>query len=120
MITLLTCKRRLGRRHYKGFLIRTPSWLSHCVTASSMHIIALSLPVFVLTRFALARCRSRPGDINFPSASDWKYLQEQVDGRLLQVVPSAQACEGCHLEQWTSSSFRSSIVGQMMNASPHG
>ncbi|KAI0036628.1 FAD-binding domain-containing protein [Vararia minispora EC-137] len=65
----------------------------------------------------LARCRTPPDAPYFPSASDWAHLDRQVDGRLLQITPSAQACremQDCTSERWMSSSFRSGLPGQMI------
>jgi hypothetical protein len=61
------------------------------------------------------RCRNQPGDPGYPSAADWSALNDTIDGRLLNVIPSAKACLqlGCTEAQWESGIFRQSIPGSM-------
>jgi hypothetical protein len=84
----------------------------------------LSLPSIAASAAALfffrpllvhARCRNQPGDPGYPSAADWSALNDTIDGRLLNVVPSAKACLqlGCTEAQWESGIFRKSIPGSM-------
>jgi hypothetical protein len=62
-----------------------------------------------------ARCRNQPGDPGYPSAADWSALNDTINGRLLNVVPSAKACSelGCTEAQWESGFFRQTIPGAM-------
>jgi hypothetical protein len=61
------------------------------------------------------RCRNQPGSPNYPSASDWFALNDSIDGRLVNVVPSARACVelSCTEAQWESGIFRQTIPGSM-------
>src|SRR6266566_1655039 len=62
-----------------------------------------------------ARCRNQPGSPGYPSAADWSAFNDSVDGRLINVVPSAKACVelGCTEAQWESGIFRQTIPGSM-------
>jgi len=62
-----------------------------------------------------AWCRNQPGDPGYPSVTDWSALNDTVNGRLLNVVPSAEACRklGCTEAQWASGVFRQTIPGSM-------
>jgi|SRR6266850_3658464 len=62
-----------------------------------------------------AWCRNQPGDSGYPSLADWSTLNDTIDGRLVNVVPSAQACQelGCTDAQWQSGLFRQTIPGSM-------
>jgi hypothetical protein len=62
-----------------------------------------------------ARCRNQPGSPGYPGAADWSALSDSVDGRLVKVVPSAEACVelGCTEAQWESGVFRQTIPGSM-------
>ncbi|KAF8496253.1 FAD-binding domain-containing protein [Russula emetica] len=62
-----------------------------------------------------ARCRNQPGSPGYPSAADWSALNDSIDGRLVKVVPSAEACVelGCTEAQWESGVFRQIIPGSM-------
>ena len=62
-----------------------------------------------------ARCRNQPGDPGYPSPADWSTLNDTINGRLLNVVPSAKACVelGCTEAQWESGIFRQTIPGSM-------
>ena len=61
-----------------------------------------------------ARCRNQPGGPGYSSA-DWSALNDTIDGRLINVVPSAKACLelGCTEAQWESGVFRQTIPGSM-------
>ncbi|KAI0028758.1 FAD-binding domain-containing protein [Vararia minispora EC-137] len=74
-----------------------------------------SLTLVIHANVALGRCRTQPGDPGFPSTADWAALNATIEGRLLTVVPSAEACArlNCTETQWTSSVFRNMIPGQM-------
>ncbi|KAI0064553.1 FAD-binding domain-containing protein [Artomyces pyxidatus] len=60
-------------------------------------------------------CRSQPGDSGFPTAALWDKLNEQVEGRLVSVVPAAKACKevGCTLSQWESGLYEANVPGSM-------
>jgi hypothetical protein len=70
----------------------------------------LSVPLLVHDR-----CRNQPGSSGYPSAAGWSALNDSIDGRLVKVVPSANACValGCTEAQWESAVFRQSIPGSM-------
>ncbi|KAI0061811.1 FAD-binding domain-containing protein [Artomyces pyxidatus] len=81
-------------------------------------MISLSFGVLAATQLSLAcasRCRNQPGDAGYPTPAQWSALNDQVDGRLLHVVPSAKACLELHCTeaQWTSGLFRVGIPGSM-------
>ncbi|KAK0457754.1 FAD-binding domain-containing protein [Desarmillaria tabescens] len=62
------------------------------------------------------KCRTVPGDPNFPSGEEWNNLNSSISGRLVKVVPSAQFCDmhgGCTDAEWTSAIFRADIPGAM-------
>ena len=62
-----------------------------------------------------ARCRNQPGSSGYPTAAGWSALNDSIDGRLVNVVPSAKACIalGCTEAQWESGFFRQTIPGSM-------
>jgi hypothetical protein len=62
-----------------------------------------------------ARCRNQPGGPGYPCAADWSALNDTINGRLINVVPSAKACVelGCTEAQWESAIFRQTIPGSM-------
>ncbi|KAI0291237.1 FAD-binding domain-containing protein [Multifurca ochricompacta] len=62
-----------------------------------------------------AHCRNQPGDPGYPTSADWSAFNNTIDGRLLNVVPSAEACLklGCTEAQWSSGIFRQAIPGSM-------
>lgn len=80
------------------------------VVAVSAIVVLFSGPPLVL-----ARCRNQPGDTGYPSLAEWSALNGTIDGRLLNVVPSAKACSelGCTEAQWESGIFRQTIPGSM-------
>ena len=79
--------------------------------------VALSAVVRLLfvPFFVHARCRNQPGSSGYPCAADWSALNDSIDGRLVIVMPSAQACAelGCTEAQWESGVFRQTIPGSM-------
>ena len=83
--------------------------LSRSVAVSAV-VRLLLIPLLVH-----ARCRNQPGSPGYPCAADWSALNESVDGRLVNVVPSAKACVelGCTEAQWESGIFRQTIPGSM-------
>jgi hypothetical protein len=62
-----------------------------------------------------ARCRNQPGSPGYPSGANWSALNDTINGRLVNVVPSAKACVelGCTDAQWQSSVFRQAIPGSI-------
>ena len=66
-----------------------------------------------------ARCRNQPGSPGYPSGANWSALNDTIDGRLVNVVPSAKACLelGCTEAQWESAVFRQAIPGSMNSVS---
>ena len=86
-------------------------------------MLPLSLSAAVSTVAALlfdpfqvqARCRNQPGSPGYPCAAEWSALNDTIDGRLVNVVPSAKACLelGCTEAQWESGVFRQAIPGSM-------
>ena len=45
------------------------------------------------------RCRSIPGDDSWPGESDWKALNQTVNGKLIATVPIAAVCHSTVLEK---------------------
>jgi hypothetical protein len=62
-----------------------------------------------------ARCRNQPGDPGYPTDAEWAALNDTTGGRLIRVVPSAEACReiDCTETQWESGIFRQTIPGAM-------
>jgi hypothetical protein len=81
---------------------------------SSRVLLILSF-LFGTATLVSSRCRSQPGDPSFPLRAEWDALNDTIEGRLLDVIPSAKACAElqCTDMQWASSVFRSTIPGQM-------
>ena len=75
---------------------------SRSVAAVSAVVCLLLVPLFVH-----ARCRNQPGSTGYPSTADWSALNDSIDDRLVEVVPSAKACAelGCTDAQWESGHF---------------
>lgn len=73
-------------------------------------VVSLFSPAFVR-----AWCRNQPGDPGYPSPTDWSALNDTIDGRLVNVVPSAEACDvlRCTEAQWQSGIYRQTIPGSM-------
>jgi hypothetical protein len=79
-------------------------------------VAALAVSLFnPATVHAWSRCRNQPGDPGYPTDADWSTLNATIGGRLLKVVPSAEACRelDCTEAQWESSVFRQAIPGSM-------
>lgn len=69
-----------------------------------------------IRRRTSSTCRNKPiNTTTSPTLDDWNDLSNQVNGRLLEVVPSAKYCQeiGCTDFEWQSSAFRSTIPGAM-------
>ncbi|KAI0048511.1 FAD-binding domain-containing protein [Auriscalpium vulgare] len=83
--------------------------------------LSTALLALLLTTSAFASptprtCRTQPSDPAFPRPSQWAALNESVDGRLLNVVPTAKFClerGGCSDVLWNSSVWRASVPGAM-------
>ncbi|KAJ7118033.1 FAD-binding domain-containing protein [Mycena crocata] len=63
-------------------------------------------------------CRNVPGSAGYPDKAAWGALNTTVDGRLVDVVPSARYCASlpggaCTDAQWGSSVLRNTIPGAM-------
>jgi hypothetical protein len=84
---------------------------------SLLSVIAILLAMSLTrpVRVVQARCRNQPGDPGYPTDADWAALNDTTGGRLVRVVPSAEACRelDCTLAQWTSGVFRQTIPGAM-------
>jgi hypothetical protein len=79
-------------------------------------VAALSVLLFGSAIHACkCQCRNQPGDPGYPTATDWSALNDTIGGRLLNVVPSAEACRelACTEAQWESGIFRQTIPGSM-------
>jgi hypothetical protein len=80
-------------------------------------LVALSHVVGVLSapQNVNARCRNQPGDPGYPSVAQWSAFNDSIDGRLINVVPSAKYCAevGCTPANWTSGIYRKTIPGSM-------
>ena len=79
-----------------------------------MTVAALAVLLFGPAVHA-CQCRNQPGDPGYPAAMDWSALNDTIGGRLLKVVPSAEACRelACTEAQWESGIFRQTIPGSM-------
>ena len=81
-------------------------------------LVAVSLALvdlLLVPLLAHARCRNQPGSDGYPSVAGWSAFNDSIDGRLVNVVPSAKACAElrCTDAQWGSGIFRQSIPGSM-------
>lgn len=85
--------------------------------SSSLRVVAVSAIAVFFSGLPVvhSRCRNQPGDPGYPSPAEWSTLNDTIDGRLLNVVPSAKACSelGCTEAQWESGVFRQTIPGSM-------
>jgi hypothetical protein len=101
---------------YRFLFLSRPLWLYEMFPLFFLSVAVSAIAVFV-PRLPLvhARCRNQPGDPGYPSAADWSALNDTIDGRLLNVVPSAKACLqlGCTEAEWESGIFRQFIPGSM-------
>src|ERR1700679_835762 len=77
--------------------------------------VSAVLRLLLLPLLVHPRCRNQPGSPGYPSAADWSAFNDSVDGRLVNVVPSAKACIGlgCTEAQWESGIFRQTMPGSM-------
>jgi len=59
-------------------------------------VALLSVSAFISTQLPLAlastSCRALPGDLEWPSLSEWQELNATVDGRLVATVPLGSPC----------------------------
>lgn len=39
-------------------------------------------------------CRCRPGEVCWPTASDWEHLNHSIDGNLQTLKPAGHVCSG--------------------------
>jgi hypothetical protein len=66
-------------------------------------------------------CRSQPGDPSFPTSNQLASFNRSIDGRLINVVPSAEFCMrlpgGCPDAEWFSGNFRDNIPGALLQVS---
>ena len=87
--------------------------LSRSVVMSAAILVGLLLVPLLVH----ARCRNQPGSSGYPCTADWSAFNNSIDGRLVNVVPSAKACVelGCTEVQWESAIFRQSIPGSMIS-----
>jgi len=51
-------------------------------------------------------CRFLPGDVEWPTASDWSHLNESVGGRLIIGLPLAHVCHGADYDAAACASLR--------------
>jgi hypothetical protein len=81
----------------------------------SLTAILLAMSLTRPVRLVQARCRSQPGDPDYPTDAEWAALNDTTGGRLVRVVPSAEVCReiDCTEAQWTSGIFRQTIPGAM-------
>ncbi|KAF8528285.1 hypothetical protein JB92DRAFT_3139728 [Gautieria morchelliformis] len=72
----------------------------------------------VVAAVSSPKCRSQPGDASFPTSDQLAAFNSSVDGRLINVVPSAKFCMalpgGCPDAEWQSGIFRDNIPGSML------
>ncbi|KAF8528284.1 FAD-binding domain-containing protein [Gautieria morchelliformis] len=89
-----------------------------------MMLFALSQSLLFLTTSVVVaavsahRCRSQPGDASFPTSHQLAAFNSSIDGRLINVAPSAKLCMtlpgGCTDAEWQSGIFRDNIPGAML------
>lgn len=96
------------------------------IVSCSEAIMTLSLLLLVLSFYlslcqvsaapSTIRCKPRPGDLHWPSHSEWQALNSSVSGRLIKPVPPGAVCHPswpqfdnatCEVvaKQWSSTSF---------------
>ena len=85
---------------------------SRSVAVSAVLVVGL---LFVPLLVHGARCRNQPGSDGYPCTAGWSAFNDSIDGRLVNVVPSAKACVElrCTEAQWESGIFRQTIPGSM-------
>ncbi|KAF8527012.1 FAD-binding domain-containing protein [Hysterangium stoloniferum] len=79
--------------------------------------LILSLVLALVSGKPTSQCFSRPGDPRFPTAAQLASFNATINGRLLNVVPSAKFCQslgGCSDAQWSDGNFRNNIMGAMI------
>lgn len=53
---------------------------------------SLLLVLGTVTNARNSSCRNIPGDVGWPTDSEWAQLNETVDGRLIATIPLASVC----------------------------
>ncbi|KAF8527011.1 FAD-binding domain-containing protein [Hysterangium stoloniferum] len=79
--------------------------------------LALSLILQLVFGKLASQCFTQPGDPRFPTAAQLARFNATINGRLLNVVPSAKFCQslgGCSDAEWFDGNFRNNIIGQML------
>ncbi|KAJ3575467.1 hypothetical protein NP233_g1082 [Leucocoprinus birnbaumii] len=61
------------------------------------------------------RCRNTPGSPGYPTVAQWNAFNQSLSGRLVQAVPSGEACRqvNCTDAEWASATWRNTIPGAM-------
>jgi hypothetical protein len=65
-------------------------------------------------------CRSQPGDTSFPTERELQSFNQSIEGRLVNVVPSAKFCKqrgGCTDAEWANAAFMNTVPGAMFQVS---
>ena len=95
--------------HHRSITLLAVIWLH----------VQQALTTLTHPRGSKKKCRTQPGDPDFPRTEDWASLNSTVEGRLLVVVPSAAYCSraNCTDDQWSNTVSRSQIPGQMIAVS---
>ncbi|KAF8527003.1 FAD-binding domain-containing protein [Hysterangium stoloniferum] len=88
---------------------------------SVLQLLAFPLPLSSILSLVSGRstsqCFTQPGDPRFPTAAELASFNASINGRLMNVVPSANFCQslgGCSDAQWTDGNFRNDIIGAML------
>ncbi|KAF8529329.1 FAD-binding domain-containing protein [Hysterangium stoloniferum] len=79
--------------------------------------LSLILPLAKVSGKSTSQCFTQPGDPHFPTAAELASFNATIDGRLMNVIPSAKFCQslgGCSDAQWFNGNFRSDIIGAML------
>jgi hypothetical protein len=83
-------------------------------------LLPLSLIFSLVSGRSTSQCFTQPGDPRFPTATEFASFNATIDGRLMNVVPSAKFCQslgGCSDDQWFDGNFRNDIIGATLQVS---
>ncbi|KAF8527009.1 FAD-binding domain-containing protein [Hysterangium stoloniferum] len=87
---------------------------------SILQLLVFPLPlclVSLVSGRSTSQCFTQPGDLRFPTATELASFNATIDGRLMNVIPSAKFCQslgGCSDTQWSDGNFRNDIIGAML------
>jgi hypothetical protein len=82
------------------------------ISLAATVVTALSRLTYVA---ALAgACRSLPGDANWPSISEWEFLNNTLHGRLEATVPLASICHGTDFDSAACNALKNDWTNILM------